>query len=88
MPFDASKVERFPCAGSADFTLGIHHARHVRACNFDACAAALDEARAEVEKLKGIVREYRDSAIGHWPCGHGGVQCFLRKRVDEALGGK
>ena len=79
MPFDASKVKR----GEDQVGNGI-----VAEEDFDACAAALDEVRAEVEKLKGIVREYRNSAIGHWVCGNGEAQCFLCKRAGKALGGK
>lgn len=81
MPFDASKVERCDPGKYGKYT-------YVRSEKFNACAAALDEVRAEVEKLKGIVREYQNSAIGHWACGNGKEQCFLCRRADEALGGK
>lgn len=48
MPFDASKVKR------GEYLAGDGV---VAEEEFDACAAALDEARKENEKLKGIVRK-------------------------------
>lgn len=87
MPFDARKVERRTAYNDdmdcAELCEGV--GEYVNASEFDACAAALDEARAEVEKLKGIVGEYRNAHAGEG-CLSGSVdtRCSTCKRADEA----
>jgi hypothetical protein len=91
--FDPSKVTDFYADVNSRET-----ARCVLLSEFDNCAAALAEAREEVERLKGIVREYREQrgrydhardCKGPAECGViDDDRCSTCKRADEVLGGK